>query len=215
VISTRAVAWSAWVLALMLASTGCGGGGASNAPPASAPPPAGAPASAGSTGNSAASLNTGYRYRFNMIAPPNDNNAITEREVYLYFWPDTSRVWLRLENRLGTPIKILWDQSRFTDADGRVFRTVHEGITYQRRNDPQDYTEVFALQRHHDWLAPVDLLEDPTAQQGGGMRLLFPTDGSAVGFLGRSFGASLVLEIEGRARTYNLLFKVESVIPPG
>jgi hypothetical protein len=148
------------------------------------------------------------------IAPTNERNAITDRWVYLWFWPDTSRVSFRLENRQGTPIKILWDDCRFTTTDGRTFKVVHEGITYERRNDPLNYTMVAGGERVSDWFAPVDLLEDPSAQQGRGMRLLFPTDVSAQSFVGKTFGASLVLEIEGQPRSYDLVFKVASVIPP-
>lgn len=201
-------------LPILLFAAGCGGSAAP--PPAASPAPGKTGSPSPTAGGTAADrLGTGYRYRFNMTAPPNDNNAITEREVYLYFWPDTTRLSFRLENRIGTPIKILWNDCRFTDINGRTFKTVHEGISYENRNQPQDYTEVFGLQRHHDWLAPVDLFEGPEAQQGGGMRLLFPTDASAASYVGKYFSADLALEIEAQPRTYHLVFRIESVLPPG
>ena len=157
---------------------------------------------------------TGYRYRFRMVSPPNDNNAITEREVYLWFWPDTTRVWFRLENRIGTPIKIMWNDTRFITTDGRSFKTIHEGITYDRRYDPQDWTQVYGLQRYNGWIAPVDILEDPTAAQGVGMRKLFLTDNSALGNLNKTFQVDFYLEIDGTNRRYPLIFKIDSVVPP-
>lgn len=101
-------------------------------------------------------LTTGWRYRFDMVSPANERNAIRERAVDLYFWPDTTRVWFQLQNRVGAPIKILWNEFRFRDTDNRVFKVVHEGIQYERRNDPLDYTLVAGNQRYSDWFAPVD-----------------------------------------------------------
>ena len=223
------------------ALAGCGG---SVAPPETAPPPgpAGAPASGPTgapppgavppgapppgTGGAVPGdprltsqpadglLSTGWRYRFDLVSPANENNAIRERAVDLYFWPDTTRVWFQLQNRVGQPLKILWNEFRFRDTDNRVFKVVHEGIPYERRNDPLDYTLVSGNQRYSDWFAPVDLLEDPTAAQGGGMRRLFPTDGMAASFVGKTFGATFVLEIDGLPKQYDLIFKIQSVIPP-
>jgi hypothetical protein len=156
----------------------------------------------------------GYQYRFRMVSPPNDNNAITEREVYLWFWPDTTRVWFRMENRTGTAIKILWNDMKWITTDGQAFKTVHEGITYQRRYDPQDFTQVYGQQRYNGWVAPVDIMEDPSAAQGQGMRQLFPTNSLALGYLNRTFEVDFVLEIDSTPRTYSLVFKIDNVIPP-
>jgi hypothetical protein len=156
----------------------------------------------------------GYQYRFRMISPANDNNAITEREVYLWFWPDTTRVWFRLENRTGTAIKIQWNDMKFITTDGVSYKTIHEGITFDRRYDPQDFTQVYGLQRYNGWIAPVDLLEDPSAAQGQGMRYLFPTSSLALGYLNRSFEVDFVLEVDNQPRTYQLVFKIDNVLPP-
>ena len=208
---------SRWLLALAPALAGCGGGAhrAETTPPPAASDVRSVDSTGVVTGRTAEQIATGYQYRFRMISPANDNNAITEREVYLWFWPDTSRVWFRLENRIGTPIKVLWDDIRFTTTDGQSFRTIHEGVTFDRRYQPQDFTQVYGLQRYNGWIAPVDILEDPSAAQGTGMRPLFPTDNSAPGFLNKIFRVDFVLEIEGQPRTYPLAFKIDSVLPPG
>ena len=157
----------------------------------------------------------GYQYRFRMVSPPNDNNAITEREVYLWFWPDTTRVWFRMENRTGTAIKILWNDMKWITTDGQGFKTVHEGVTFERRYDPQDFTQVYGQQRYNGWIAPVDILEDPQAAQGQGMRQLFPTNSMALGYLNRTFEVDFVLEIDSTPRIYSLIFKIDNVLSPG
>jgi hypothetical protein len=141
--AARAARWLPVVLvtALWLAILAGCGGGAAQAPPDAAP--AGAPASleeaeppppAASPGQLASS----WRYRFDMIAPANDNFAITTREVYLYFKPDTTAVTFQIENRLGVPIHILWDESEFLDVYGRTHKAVHRGTTYGTRDLPQE-----------------------------------------------------------------------------
>ena len=201
----------AWIVFCALVA-GCGGA----VPPAVTPDAA--PDGQGSEDTLVApdpsKLGSGYRYRFQLNSPSNDNFAITEREVYLYFWPDTSRVTFRMENRRGTQIKILWDQFRFTNTDGIQYKTVHEGITYDNRNLAQEYKIVYGHESYADWIAPVDLMEDPDAAAGRGMRLLFPTDVSAMSFLRKKFTVLFVLEIDDIERRYNLRFQVDSVVAP-
>jgi hypothetical protein len=193
------------VLALVLA---CGG---SSHPPASVPP-AGAGSPEGSA--EAGTVGAGYRYLFRMTSPANDRFAITDRAVYLWFWPDTARVNFRMENRLGTPIKILWDECRFRTTDGLVYPTIHRGITYEMRNRSQSFTQVAGLDRYTDWLAPNFLLESPSAASGGPLPLLFPTDALAMGYRGREFAIDFVLEIDGTPFPYHLVFTVDNVSPP-
>src|SRR5688572_24423571 len=104
-------------LVVVVVGSGCGGAVAQN-PPAAAPPPG--------SSQGTDRLASGYLYRFDMTSPANDNFAITTREVYLYFRPDTTAVHFQLENRLGVPIRILWDECTFTDTESRTFKAVHK-----------------------------------------------------------------------------------------
>ena len=186
---------------------GCGG----SAPPPSAAPPTdavvpaapttaqGSPTSgqpvqhAVPTDQPSDALATGWRYRIEMTAPPNDNFAITTREFYLFFKPDTSAVHFRIENRRGVAAKILWDECRFTDWYGRQSKAVHRGVTYERRDMPQDITWIQPNQMYADYLIPVDVLNDPQVATGGGQRPLLPTDLRAQSMVGKIFSCKLVL----------------------
>ena len=188
---------------------GCGGGGAGThtdaTPPTDAVVPAETTPAQGSpttgqplqhavpTAQPSEQLATGWRYRFEMIAPPNDNFAITNREFYLFFKPDTNAVHFRIENRRGVAAKILWDECRFTDWFGRQSRAVHRGVTYERRDLPQDVTWIQPNQMYADYLIPVDVLNDPNAATGGGQRELLPTDLRAQSMVGKIFSCKLVL----------------------
>lgn len=192
---------------LALALAGCGGGAANQAPVA-APAPGAPPPSA----STASQLATGWKYRIDMVAPPNDNFAITTREVYLWFKPDTTAVTFQVENRLGVPIHILWDESTFLDIYGRTSKAVHRGVTYQSRDMPQEVKILAPGERYTDFVIPADLLNDPGAAAGQGARLLLPTDLEAQSMVGRSFGPTLVLTGEnGERLTFATRFRVVSV----
>jgi len=221
----------AFALAACVAA-GCGGGSAQHPPqagpqtdavrpPDNAPAPGttpGAPPSGQAlsepvpTTMPTTELATGWRYRFDMTTPPNDNFAITDRNVYLYFKPDTAAVHFQMENRRGVAGKILWDECTFTDVNGRTFKAAHRGITYDRRDQTQEVTWVQPGQRYADYLIPVDVLSDPNAATGGGQRTLLPTDLRAQSMVGRVFGCKLVI---GSANDdlrleYDVHFKIAS-----
>ena len=195
--------------ALVIASLGGCGGGAAQVSTEAAPPPA--PATA-PPATAAQALASGWRYRFDMISPANDNFAVTTREVYLYFKPDTSVVSFQLENRLGVPIEILWDESTFLDVYGRSWKAVHRGATYESRDNPQERTIVRGGERYSDFLVPTDVYSDPSAAAGGRPRNLLPTDLGAQSLIGRIFGPTLVLGMEGGDRqTFDVRFRIASV----
>ncbi len=210
--------------AVVLGSTsGCGGGSVNTGPsampkPVSTAPAVGAPdqapvAPAPQTrvpdGNP---LSTGWKYRYDMISPANTNFGVTTREVYLYFRPDTTSVGFRVENRLGVPIRIIWDECTFLDIYGRSYKAVHRGVTYDTKDTPQEPTYVRPGETYADFLIPVELLNTPDAASGQGVRPLLPTDLSAQSMVGRIFGPTLVLGAENDVRReFEVRFKVASV----
>jgi hypothetical protein len=207
---------------------GCGGGGAQHPPsaappsdtmtPTTAEPTPGAPTTGQPLSDTVPTkapsdpLATGWKYRFDMISPPNDKMAITDRDFYLYFKPDTNAVHFQIENRRGVAVKILWDECTFADVYGRSWKAVHRGITYDRRDQSQEVTWLQPQQRYADFLIPVDVLLDPGAATGGGQRELLPTDLRAQSLVGRTFSCKLVLgSANDDTRTaYEAVFKIMS-----
>jgi hypothetical protein len=157
-------------------------------------------------------LSTGWKYRFEMTAPANDKFAITDRDYYLYFRPDSAAVHFQVKNRRGVAARILWDECTFTDTDGRQWRAVHRGIPYDRRDATQEPTWVQPNQTYADYLIPVSLLLDPNAAAGGQVRELLPTDLRARSLVGKIFSCRLVLEYtnDNLKSTYDCTFKIAS-----
>jgi len=219
----RPLAFVALAAVLVPLAAGCGGGGgrvntapastpttpAEPPPPVAQPPVAPAPQTVPTDDRL---LSTGWKYRFDMISPPNSNFGVTNRRVYLYFRPDTSSVGFQLENRLGVPIQIYWDECTFLDIYGRSWKAVHRGANYQTKDLPQEVTYVQPGAKYADFLIPVDLLNTPDAASGRGTKLLLPTDLGAQSLVGKIFGPTLVLGVEsGEREVFEVRFKVASV----
>jgi hypothetical protein len=223
-----------WAMATLCAGlcvlAGCGGGTVSHSPDAGVPPGA-SPTSNGTqintpgappTGQAVSQpvpnkpptdqLATGWRYRFDMISPGNDNSAITTREMYLFFKPDTAAVHFQVENRLGVAFKIVWDECTFVDVYGRSWKAVHRGITYDRKDLPQEPTWIQAGQRYADFIIPTDVLNDPAAATGSGIRTIVPTDLRAQSMIGKTFSCKLVFAADNNTfrADYDVVFKIVS-----
>ena len=158
----------------------------------------------------AGALATGWKYHFEMTAPQNEKFGVTDRDFYLYFRPDTSAVRFQVQNRRGVAARILWDECTVTDTDGRQSRALHRGVTYDKRDAPQQPTWVQPNQTYADFLIPVDLLQDPNAAVGGAIREFLPTDIRARSMAGKTFGCRLVIEFanDNIKSTYDCTFKI-------
>jgi len=157
-------------------------------------------------------LATGWKFRFEMTSPPNDKFAVTDRDFYLYFRPDSAAVHFQVKNRRGAAAQILWDECTFTDTDGHTSKAVHRGITYDRRDRPEEPTWVQPNQTYADYLIPVDLLLDPNPAAGGQVRELLPTDLRARSLVGKIFACHLVLQFANDTvkSEYDCTFKIAS-----
>jgi hypothetical protein len=121
-------------------------------------------------------------------------------------------VHFQVKNRRGAAARILWDECTFTDVDGYTGKAVHRGITYERRDAPEEPTWVQPNQTYADYLIPVSLLADPNAASGGQVRELLPTDLRARSMVGKLMSCRLVLEFtsENLKSTYDCTFKIAS-----
>ena len=154
-----------------------------------------------------------YRYRFRMISPPNERNAFKDRELNIYFMPSPASIYFQLENLQNRPIVIDWDQSTFLRPTGQTGKIAHSTTRWDQRFSYQPQTTINGLQRYGDYVFNMDSLVDPAGTNQQLHRTLLPEDAQAMQFTDRVFGMDLVVLIEGRPRTYQIRFKVESVTP--
>ena len=154
-----------------------------------------------------------YRYRFSMISPPNERFAFKDRDLNFYFKPSPASIFFAVENLQNRPVVIDWEQSQFLRPNGQVGKLAHSTTRWDDRFSYQSQTTVNGLQRYGDYVFNMDSLVDPAGSYQQLHRALLPEDAQAMQFTNRVFGMDLVVLIEGRPRTYQIRFKVESVTP--
>jgi hypothetical protein len=69
-----------------------------------------------------------------------------------------SAIILSVANLTDGPIKILWDEATFLDADGVSHRLVRSGVPLLAKDQPQTPTVVAAGGRHSDTVFPAELV---------------------------------------------------------
>lgn len=210
-----------FLAALAVAIGGCTAG----APPPEGPPPPGAAApaatapepivsgSADSVSVLPGSPGALYRYRFRQVDPPSERFQYQDRELSFYMRPTPAAIHFQVENRQDRPVSIDWDRSRFVDPYERMGPIAHATTRWRERYSAQAPTVIPGLQRHSDYVFPVEYLVDPGATDEQLHRMLFPEDSSAPQYNDRYFGMNLVFIIEGQPRTYPFRFRVASILP--
>lgn len=154
-----------------------------------------------------------YRYRFRMISPGNERNAFKDRDLSFYFRPSPASIYFQIQNLQNRPVVIDWDQSRFLQPNGQIDKIAHSTTRWDERFSYQPQTTVNGLQTYGDYVFNMISLVDPAGTNQQLHRALLPEDQQAMQFTDRVFGMDLVVLIEGRPRTYQIRFKVESVTP--
>jgi hypothetical protein len=144
-------------------------------------------------------------------------------------WRATSfGVVFTIKNKTNEPVKVVWDEARFLDEQGRSHRVIHTGIGYEERNLPQPGTVILGGMNLQDFIYPLDYFQwevirgtRSDKQQGYGDRKPFlPTKikGSAEELrekaevlVGKTFQAALPLEISNVRTDYLCTFKITNV----
>ena len=211
------------LLAVVVAAV-CGAGCSSSPAPGTAPPPANgsAPASdpthivtgaADSVGGIPGSESAMYLYVFRQIEPSSDRFSFQDRDLSFAFRPSPTALFFQVENRQDRPVWIEWDRSGFIDSFGASRRLANAETRWAQRFAPIGPTQIPGLQRHGNYVFPIDNLVDPGGSDDQLHRPLFPEDQSAPQYVDREFGVTLVFRMEDRLQPYTFRFRVRSVLP--
>jgi len=217
---------------MLLAAAVVGSGCSSSPPPqaAAAPPGAAAPpATAGtapgaeperivvggadSVGAVSGSPGAQFVYVFRQTDPASDRFTFQDRDLSFYFRPSPTVLHFQVENRQDRPVFIEWDKSTFIDGFGNSKRIANADTRWSQRFTALSPTQISGLQRHGDYVFPMDLLVDPGASDDQLHRPLFPEDRSAPQYVDREFGVTLVFRFQDRSQPYTFRFRVRSVLP--
>jgi hypothetical protein len=221
---------------VLLAAIACSIGCSSAPPPQSASaPPRGAPAAAAapatpvtapdaeperivvggadSVGAVAGSPGAQFLYVFKQTDPASDRFTFQDRDLSFYFRPSPTVLHFQVENRQDKPVYIDWDKSAFIDGYGNSKRIANADTRWAQRFTAIAPTQIAGLQRHGDYVFPIDLLVDPGSSDDQLHRPLFPEDRSAPQYVDREFGVTLTFRFQDHTQPYAFRFKVRSVLP--
>ena len=151
-----------------------------------------------------------------------------EDEVVRIKWRLTSNdIVFVVHNKADNPVKIIWDEGKFIDAEGVTHKLLHSGIGYEERNDFHPPTIVYAKDTLEDFVYPADCWQKEESgrkshkNQGHWKRSSFlPTQvrgtaeelrTKAEPFVGKTFQVILTLQINGVRTDYVCTFIVNNV----
>jgi hypothetical protein len=154
-----------------------------------------------------------YVYVFRQTDPSSDRFAFQDRDLSFWFRPSPTVLHFQVENRTDTPVWIEWDRCTFVDSFGASKRIANSETRWSQRYSSVGPTQIPGLQRHGDYVFPIDYLVDPAASPDQLHRPLFPEDRSAPQYTDREFGVTLVFRIHDRLQPYPFHFKIRSVLP--
>lgn len=154
-----------------------------------------------------------YRYRFRQTEPTSDRFQFRDRDVTFYFRPTPGAIHFQVENLQDRPVWIDWERSVFYPPVGGPGKVANANSRWEERFRSQPPTQIPGLQRHGDYVFPLDYLVDPAGSPEQLHLPLLPEDQSAPQFSDVEFGVDLVFLIEDRPRTYPFRFRVASVLP--
>jgi len=138
--------------------------------------------------------------------------------------PTSNDISFVVHNKADNPVKIVWDEGKFIDAEGVTHRLIHSGIGYEERNDSQRSTIIAARGSLEDFVHPADYFQWEkwsSKQQGYWKRASFmPTQikgtaeelrTKAEPFVGKTFQVILALQIDDVRNDYVCTFKINNV----
>jgi hypothetical protein len=153
-----------------------------------------------------------------------------------YFEDDMMRIKWRpapndivfvVHNKTDNPVKIVWDEGKFIDAEGVTHKLLHSGIGYEERNDFHHPTIIYAKDTLEDFVYPADYWQKEESDkkshknQGYWKRGSFlPTHirgtadelrTKAEPFVGKTFQVILALQIDDVRNDYVCIFKINNV----
>jgi len=151
-----------------------------------------------------------------------------EDEVVRIKWRLTSNdIVFVVHNKADNPVKIIWDEGKFIDAEGVTHKLLHSGIGYEERNDFHPPTIIYAKDTLEDFVYPADCWQKEESgrkshkNQGHWKRSSFlPTQvrgtaeelrTKAEPFVGKTFQVILTLQINGVRTDYVCTFIVNNV----
>lgn len=113
-----------------------------------------------------------------------------------------NRIYMDIKNTDVYPVRVIWDQSTFTTADGQTSGVYHDKIAVAKARDPQAPTTIAPGSTLEDFVAPAALLVIPPNGKS-----LTPQPLLTSAKDNRTFVLNLAVEINGEIKMHDFAFR--------
>jgi len=116
-----------------------------------------------------------------------------------------------LSNKTQEPQSINWDEVSYVDLSGTAHRVLHKGVKLVDRDKPQSPTVIPPGARIDDLIEPSDSVQWSSVINDWEHDPLLPPSQRIVDFKGKTFGAFLPIEIDGKKKNYTFTIRIDDV----
>ncbi len=150
-----------------------------------------------------------YRLSQRLVSPAvSDNMQFRDSTIAVSFTLADRSFQFHLENLTSRNVKILWERSEYTDANGQSHRLMHSGIRFQDRNNPVPDQLVPPRASVQEEIIPVGKVSFVQEKKIYEIRPLFDLhSNTAAGLKGKTINLFIPVEIDRAIIPYN--FKIE------
>jgi len=151
-------------------------------------------------------------YSFEMVEPDKNSSLnFSDDDLSIAFALTKRNIGFALENTSDQPIRIKWDEIAYVDPSGTSHRTMHNGVKYSERNNPQSPTTVPPGARIEDVLVPSDKVRYSDILDEWVEGPILPAGNTATQQKGNTFQVFMPLEVGGETSNYTFKFKITDV----
>lgn len=154
------------------------------------------------------------QYVFSMTKPTAAADMVFGDDlIEIHFVPAEKQIGFTIRNKSAGPAKIDWNSAAFVDIAGASHKVMHDGVKFTDRANMQAPTVIPPGASVRDFVYPSDYVSYVSGRYGGWTELaMFPDAPKANAYKGFSFGVFLPIEIDGKVKNYNFVFRINDVI---
>lgn len=151
------------------------------------------------------------KYVLSMTKPTVAADTVFSDDLFdVRFGPVGKQIGFTILNKGSSPAKIDWNQAAFVDIAGDSHKVMHDGVKIVDRANAQAPTVIPPGASIRDFVYPTDYV---TRLYREWIELpMFPEAPVARGYKGHSFSIFLPIEVDGKVRNYNFVFRIDDVI---
>jgi hypothetical protein len=151
-----------------------------------------------------------YSLKFRMTVPePSKDLRFRDKMIAVEFTVGDQSFTMRFDNLGDSDVKILWERSQYSDANGLSHRIMPSTVRFPDRNNPLPDQIVLARGSVQEAVTPVDSVFLSPQRQGYDIHPLFPLESDqAAALKGKSFSLFLPVEVDRVIIPYSFTFEI-------